>query len=82
MHPHWKQRAKQPLWRTALKTIIYRVVSAASTIGIAGLVFGNWAMAGAFGVVDLIANTVIYFTFERFWAHISWRQDNGQKKDH
>lgn len=73
MHPHWRHRAKQPLWRTALKTVIYRIISAASTICIAGLMFGNWSIAGTFGLLDLVANTVLYFTFERVWTHISWR---------
>lgn len=77
--PHWRHRAKQSLWQTALKTVVYRILSAASTILIAGLMFGDWHIAGAFGLVDLAANTGLYFTFERIWTHLSWRNGNDQK---
>ena len=79
MHPHWRHKAKQPIWRTVVKTVVYRIVSATSTILIAGLMFGNWTIAGAFGLVDLVANTLIYFSFERVWGHLSWRNSDDKK---
>lgn len=74
-HPHWTRKAKQSLARTAIKTVVYRVVSASSTILLAGIMFDDWAIAAGFGLVDMVANSLLYFGFERVWAHLTWRKE-------
>lgn len=58
------------LKKNLIKTICYRAISAASTIGIAWAMFGNFEIAGAFGVVDMIANSAIYFGYELVWGKV------------
>lgn len=64
---------------TALKTGCYRLVSWVSTTALAWIFLGSAVASGnidaadmarstfIFSVVDMIANTVIYFVFERVW---------------
>lgn len=75
MHPHWHQGpARVPPSRSIVKTITYRIVSMASTGGLAWAIFGAWAIAGAFAVVDAVLNTVLYYGHERLWAHVDLHQ--------
>ena len=77
-HPHLHEgKPRTTIARSLIKTVVYRVISASSTIAIAGLMFGDWSVAGAFGMVDLCANTALYFTHERVWAHIDLRNGKG-----
>lgn len=82
LHPHIHKGPARTTWvRSLVKTVVYRVISASSTIAIAGLMFGDWTVAGAFGLADLLANTALYFIHERVWAHIDLRAErkrNGE----
>lgn len=71
LHPHWHQGPPRvPLSRSIVKTFCYRVVSMASTAGLAWAIFGSWEMAGGFAVFDAVCNTLLYLAHERLWAHI------------
>lgn len=65
-----ERRRPSGVFRSVVKTITYRIVSATSTMALAWLMFGSLAAAGAFGVVDLIFNTILYYGHERLWARI------------
>jgi hypothetical protein len=65
---------------TLIKTVAYRAVSWIDTCFLAWLLIGNRLPATAaeglqavalFGTVDMITNTLIYFWFDRLWAHIT-----------
>ena len=43
-----------------------------ATFAISYLVLGNFAIASTIAVIQLIANTVLYFIHERIWNKISW----------
>lgn len=71
--------------RSLVKTIIYRVFSAADTMFLAWLIMGPLSpMLGGtvnavfvFGIVDLTWNTVFYYINERVWARIDLHR-NGK----
>lgn len=75
MSPHFHAVARASWQRSLIKTIAYRIISASSTILVAGLFFNSWALAGAFGVIDLLANTTLYYVYERAWAHLDLNLD-------
>lgn len=86
LHPRFRwQRTRDSAARSAIKTVVYRVFSAADTFVLAWLIFGPLMpyfgsaakAAVAFGLIDLTWNTVFYYLYERLWAHIElW---NGRK---
>lgn len=69
-----RKRKRSGIVRSIVKTITYRVISAASTMGIAWAVFGSFETAGMFGLLDLGANTILYFGHERLWALLDVRR--------
>jgi uncharacterized membrane protein len=76
--PHIRKRRRPSgVGRSVVKTITYRIVSASSTVTLAWAMFGSLEMAGAFGLVDLILNSVLYFSHERVWARIGVRFEDA-----
>lgn len=58
--------------RSLVKTISWRVVGSTATFGISYLISENFAVAGTIAIVQLIANTVLYFVHERLWNRVNW----------
>jgi uncharacterized membrane protein len=61
----------QNRWRVILKTIIYRVLMTALTIGITWFIVGNVNEALNIGIAISVVKTVIYYLYERTWDHIT-----------
>ena len=58
--------------RSLTKTITWRVTGSGATFLIAFLISGTWQLAGTIAIIQLVANTVLYYVHERFWARIKW----------
>lgn len=60
--------------RSLVKTISWRITGSGATFGISYLISGSLVMAGSIALVQLTANTVLYFIHERMWNRIKWGQ--------
>jgi uncharacterized membrane protein len=62
--------------RSLVKTVTWRITGSSATFLIAYLMIGNFAIAGAIGVTQLISNTILYYIHERIWNIFKWGRDN------
>jgi uncharacterized membrane protein len=63
--------------RSIAKTISWRITGSGATFLISYVVSGNLSVAGTIAIIQLTANTILYFIHERIWNKISW----GKKGD-
>jgi uncharacterized membrane protein len=59
-------------WRSIIKTISWRITGSSATFLIAYLISGNMSIAGTIAVIQLTANTILYYIHERIWNKIRW----------
>jgi uncharacterized membrane protein len=62
--------------RSLVKTISWRITGSSATFAISYLISGNWAIASSIALIQLVANTVLYFIHERVWNKIKWGKGN------
>lgn len=62
--------------RSLIKTVTWRITGSSATFGISYLISGNFAVAGTIALIQLVANTVLYFVHERIWNRIKWGHVN------
>lgn len=62
--------------RSVVKTISWRITGSLSTLIISYVVLGSLTIASSIAIVQLIANTMLYFIHERAWARINWGLDD------
>ena len=60
--------------RSLVKTISWRITGSTATFGISYMISGNIAIAGTIAMIQLVANTVLYFAHERIWNRVKWGQ--------
>lgn len=60
--------------RSAIKTISWRITGSSATFLIAYLILGNISIASTIAVIQLTANTILYYIHERIWNKIRWGQ--------
>jgi uncharacterized membrane protein len=60
--------------RSLVKTISWRITGSSATFLIAYLISGNISIAGTIAVIQLTANTILYYIHERVWNKIRWGQ--------
>jgi uncharacterized membrane protein len=58
--------------RSVTKTVTWRITGSLATFAIAWIIGGDVGMAGSIAVVQIIANTVLYYLHERLWNLTSW----------
>ena len=58
--------------RSLTKTITWRLAGSGATFGISWLVSGDVAVAGSIAVIQIVANTVLYYVHERIWNTVKW----------
>ncbi len=58
--------------RSLAKTITWRLTGSGATFLISWLLTGNLNIASSIAVVQIIANTILYYMHERIWNIISW----------
>lgn len=62
--------------RSIAKTISWRLTGSFSTFMISYLILGNFTIAGSIAIVQIIANTILYYLHERVWNKIDWGRTN------
>lgn len=60
--------------RSLVKTISWRITGSTATFLIAYLIAGNISIAGTIAVIQLTANTILYYFHERIWNMIGWEK--------
>ncbi len=63
---------RMPLSLSLTKTATFATVHFSVAFGVAYLLTGSAAIAGAIALVEPIANTVAYFVHERAWSRVRW----------
>ena len=58
--------------RSVAKTISWRITGSLSTFMISYLILGSFTIASSIAVIQIIANTFLYYVHERIWNKISW----------
>jgi uncharacterized membrane protein len=58
--------------RSLAKTISWRVTGSGATFLITFLVSGDIKIAGTVALIQITANTLLYFLHERVWNKIKW----------
>lgn len=58
--------------RSLVKTLSWRLTGTGATFVISYAVTGNFNISGTIAVIQLTANTLLYFIHERIWNRISW----------
>lgn len=67
------------VFRSVVKTITYRIVSAVAVMGLAWAMFGSVQVAGTFAAIDAALATVLYYTHERVWAWVDVKPSHGDE---
>lgn len=58
--------------RSLVKTVSWRITGSGATFLISYLISGDFSIAGTIAVVQMFANTLLYFVHERIWNKITW----------
>ena len=58
--------------RSLVKTVTWRLTGSGATFSISWLISGDIAIAGTIAVVQIVANTVLYYVHERIWNTVKW----------
>jgi uncharacterized membrane protein len=58
--------------RSLIKTISWRITGSGATFVISYLISGDVSMAGTIAIIQLTANTILYYAHERIWNKIQW----------
>ena len=63
-------------FRSLVKTLSWRVTGSAATFLIAWGIGGNLAIAGTIAMIQIVANTLLYYLHERVWNIVTWGRIN------
>ena len=58
--------------RSIAKTISWRLTGSFSTFMISYLILGSFSIASSIAIIQIIANTLLYYLHERVWNKIDW----------
>jgi uncharacterized membrane protein len=58
--------------RSVVKAVSWRITGSTATFLIAYTLTGNFAVAGAIGIAQLVSNTILYYIHERIWNKVNW----------
>jgi len=61
--------------RSLAKTLSWRITGSASTFTITYLVTGSAGISTGVAVIQMIANTFLYWFHERLWNKINWGRE-------
>ncbi len=67
-----KLRGNETVKRSAVKSVLYRILMVFSDIVILYLFSGKLNMSIGFAIVNNIWNTIAYFGYDRIWDKIKW----------
>lgn len=60
--------------RSLIKTISWRITGSTATFVISYVISKNLSIAGTIAIIQLTANTILYYVHERVWNKIRWGQ--------
>ncbi len=67
--------------RSIIKTVSWRVTGSTATFLIAWFIGGDLAVAGSIAMVQIMANTVLYYVHEPTWNLVAWGRINTHEKE-
>lgn len=62
--------------RSVVKALSWRATGSFATFIIAWLIGGDITVAGSIAVIQIVANTMLYYFHERIWNAVSWGRDD------
>jgi uncharacterized membrane protein len=62
-------------FRSLTKTISWRLTGSGATFLISLLISNNISIAGTIAIIQLFANTILYYLHERIWNKIEWGKE-------
>lgn len=62
--------------RSLAKTITWRLTGSSATFLISWLLTGNLNIASSIAVVQIVANTILYYMHERIWNIVDWGKNS------
>jgi uncharacterized membrane protein len=62
--------------RSIVKTITWRITGSLATFLISYWITGNLTMSGTIAIIQVTANTILYYLHERVWNKIGWGRKN------
>ncbi len=62
--------------RSIVKTITWRITGSLATFLISYWITGNLTMSGTIAIIQITANTILYYLHERVWNKIGWGRKN------
>jgi len=62
--------------RSIIKTITWRITGSLATFLISYWITGNLTMSGTIAIIQITANTILYYLHERVWNKIGWGRKN------
>ena len=60
--------------RSLVKTISWRLTGSGATFAISYAISGDFNIASTIALIQIGANTILYFIHERIWNKIHWGQ--------
>lgn len=64
--------------RSIAKTLCWRATGSFATFLIAWIIGGDLAMAGTIAVIQIVANTMLYYLHERAWNMVRWGRSDAR----
>ena len=58
--------------RSIVKTITWRLTGSGATFLVSYLMIGDFSIAGTIALVQMVSNTILYYTHERLWNNLKW----------
>lgn len=60
--------------RSVVKTVSWRLTGSTATFIISYAIIGSFAISGTIALIQMTANTLLYYLHERVWNKIKWGQ--------
>jgi uncharacterized membrane protein len=58
--------------RSFVKTISWRITGSFATFLISYLIVGSLILSGTIAIIQIVANTILYYIHERIWNKVKW----------
>ena len=62
--------------RSVVKTVSWRLTGSAATFIISYAIIGSFAISGTIALIQMTANTLLYYIHERVWNKIKWGRND------
>jgi uncharacterized membrane protein len=73
-----KWALNESTYRSIAKTISWRITGSLATFLISFWITGNLTTSTTIAIIQLTANTILYYVHERVWNKISWGRNFGK----